>query len=388
MSAQLEVPTMLNHAPDQAEGLRRLMESTGTTETTEGTEVAVQEEDSSELFGVAVDTPPEDPVVEEDVAEETTEAEVDLESPEVAVVEPEPSGVITVAPRRSHIQGRDRIGIRSGTKVIAVTSGKGGVGKTNLVCNLALALAQMGRRVIVFDADLSLANIDVVLGISPRFNLSHVISGEKTLKEVLVTGPEGILVVPGGSGIEELANIGISGLERLLDSFGELDGECDILLIDTAAGIHRGVLGFLLAADHVLVVTTPEPTAYTDAYAVIKILTQHAPDKSIAVTVNMVRNSREAGDVIRLMLQICRTMLHTSFDNLGSIPRDLDVLQAVRDQRPLLLHSPYSPAAKSIRRLACSLLQTERQMTSTGGLRGFMSRLLGRVRAHTASAVL
>jgi flagellar biosynthesis protein FlhG len=313
---------------------------------------------------------------------------VDLESPEVDVDEPEPSAVITVTPRRSRRRTRDRLGIRSETKIIAVTSGKGGVGKTNLVCNLALALAQMGRRVMVFDADLSLANIDVLLGISPRYNLSHVISGEKTLKEVLVTGPEGILIVPGGSGIEELANLGRHDLERLLDSFEDLDGECDVLLIDTAAGINQSVLSFLVAADHVLVVTTPEPTAYTDAYAVIKILNQHAPEKRVAVTVNMAQNSREAGDVARLMLQICRTMLHTSFDNLGGIPRDLDLLQAVRDQRPLLLHSPYSPAARSIRRLACSLLQTERQVVSTGGLRGFMTRLLGRVRAPAASAVL
>jgi flagellar biosynthesis protein FlhG len=386
---------MLNHVPDQAEGLRRLIESTGTVETAERTELVVQE-DPSVSSVTEVDATLEDPGIEADAVKELVEARVDLEPTEVAasVPAPVPSAVLTVTSRRSPYrpsrQGRDRLGIRSETKVIAVTSGKGGVGKTNLVCNLALALSQMGRRVVVFDADLSLANIDVLLGISPRYNLSHVIAGEKTLKEVLVTGPEGILIVPGGSGgVEELANLDERDLERLLESFEELDGKCDVLLIDTAAGINHIVLSFLLAADYVLVVTTPEPTAYTDAYAVIKILTQHVPDKPLAVAVNMARNSREAGEVIRLMLQICRTMLRVGFDNLGSIPQDLEVLQAVRDQRPLLLHSPYSPAAKSIRRLACSLLQTEGRMSSSGGLREFMTRLLGRVRApHLLSRIV
>ncbi|MFH1737464.1 MAG: MinD/ParA family protein [bacterium] len=379
---------MPEHVHDQAEGLRRLIESSGTAGIAEQTDLAVEDvpfESSEPLSDLIF----EEAEVETEPAEQIDVADTGEESPEIpetSVEIPEPSVVIPItktSPKPSR-QGRNRLSIRSETKVIAVTSGKGGVGKTNLVCNLAIALAQMNRRVIVFDADLSLANIDVLLGISPRYNLSHVISGEKSLREVMVTGPEGILIVPGGSGIEELANLGSSELEFLLDSFGELDGECDLLLIDTAAGIQRTVLSFLLAADHVLVVTTPEPTAYTDAYAVIKILAQHCPDKRVGVSINMARNGREAGDVTRLMLQICRTMLRTGFDNFGYIPRDVEMLQAVRDQQPLLLHSPYSPAAKSIRQLACSLLQTERQLASSGGLRGFMNRLLGRVRSSAA----
>ncbi|HOE10251.1 MAG TPA: MinD/ParA family protein [bacterium] len=384
---------MPDNIRDQAEGLRRLMES------------GELPEPSAQEGAVAVEDIPEDaPVVEdedsiavdvcsEELPAESSGADLLLDTSRSTEVFPgtdslSPSAVFripAVKPLEKPLpRGRDQLGIRSETKVIAVTSGKGGVGKTNLVCNLALALAQMGRRVIVFDADLSLANIDVLLGISPRFNLSHVLSGQKTLREVLVTGPEGILVVPGGSGIEELANLGKEDLENLLDSFEELDGECDLLLIDTAAGINHSVLSFLLAVDQVLVVTTPEPTAYTDAYALIKVLAQHAPEKRVGVTVNMARNNREAADVTRLMLQICRTMLHTGFDNFGSIPRDMEMLQAVREQCPLLLHSPYSPASKSIRRLACSLLQAERQLASSGGLRGFMNRLLGRARTTAA----
>jgi flagellar biosynthesis protein FlhG len=384
---------MPDNIRDQAEGLRRLMES------------GELQEPSAQEGAVALEDIPEDgPVVEdensiavdvcsEELPAESSGADLLLDTSPSTEVFPgtnslSPSAVFripAVKPLEKPLpKGRDQLGIRSETKVIAVTSGKGGVGKTNLVCNLALALAQMGRRVIVFDADLSLANIDVLLGISPRFNLSHVLSGQKTLREVLVTGPEGILVVPGGSGIEELANLGKEDLENLLDSFDELDGECDLLLIDTAAGINHSVLSFLLAVDQVLVVTTPEPTAYTDAYALIKVLAQHAPEKRVGVTVNMARNNREAADVTRLMLQICRAMLHTGFDNFGSIPRDMEMLQAVREQRPLLLHSPYSPASKSIRRLACSLLQAERQRVSSGGLRGFMNRLLGRARTTAA----
>ncbi len=376
---------MPNHVPDQAEGLRKLIEAGGSSEGGDQTSIAIEEMDSAPEEVIQALTPAD---------ELPTEEETDHEEPVVAnipAIEPEfqrPSAVITVSPPAPKPEplprGRERLPVCSQTKVIAVTSGKGGVGKTNLVCNIALALAQMGRRVAVFDADLSLANIDVLLGISPRYNLSHVISGEKTLKEILVTGPEGILIVPGGSGIEELANLETDELECLLDSFAELDGECDVLLLDTAAGISHSVLSFLIAADQVLVITTPEPTAYTDAYAVIKVLTQHAPDKRVGVAVNMARNHREGGDVIRLMLQICRTMLRVGFDNMGSIPRDLDMLQAVRDQRPLLLHSPYSPAAKQIRRLACALVQTGQQGRTSGGIRGFMNRLLGRVRAPAA----
>ncbi len=377
---------MPNQVPDQAEGLRKLIESGVEGEGADQVQVTLDEISSTPeaVADILASVEEESPAEGEDLAHETA-------APCVAVMEEpvfKPSAVITLSPPRPKIEnlrrGRERLPVRSETKVIAVTSGKGGVGKTNLVCNIALALAQMRRRVAIFDADLSLANIDVLLGISPRHNLSHVISGEKTLKEILVTGPEGILIVPGGSGIEELANLGADELECLLDSFAELDGECDVLLLDTAAGISHTVLSFLIAADQVLVITTPEPTAYTDAYAVIKVLTQHAPDKPVGVAVNMARNSREGGDVIRLMLQICRTMLRIGFDNMGSIPRDLDMLQAVRDQRPLLLHSPYSPAAKSIRRLACALVQTGRQSRPSGGVRGFMNRLLGRVRAPAA----
>ncbi|MGI6454260.1 MAG: MinD/ParA family protein [bacterium] len=263
------------------------------------------------------------------------------------------------------------------TQVIAITGGKGGVGKSNITCNLAIAMAQMKKRVLILDADLSLANIDVLLGLTPRVNLAHVLRGEKKLEEVIVRGPAGIQLIPSGSGVEELSNLSMQQMEHLFDAFTNLHPMPDVLLIDTAAGIHANVLQFLKAADQTIIVTTPEPTAYTDAYALIKTLIRYDPGKEIGVLVNMAKDRHEAMEVIKLMFQMCRQFLQIMFNNLGYIPRDNEVLKSVRLQKPLLIHSPSSPAAKEIRNIAATILQVDRRKQHQG-LRGFFHRLFSR----------
>ncbi|MEW6235677.1 MAG: MinD/ParA family protein [Candidatus Omnitrophota bacterium] len=271
------------------------------------------------------------------------------------------------------------------TRVIAVTGGKGGVGKSNIACNLGIAMAQMRKRVLLLDADLSLANVDILLGLTPRLNLSHVLSGEKKLDEVMMAGPAGMNIIPGGSGLEEFCNLPLPEMERIFDAFAGLDPAPDILIIDTAAGIHPNVLQFLLAANQVLVVTTPEPPAYTDAYALIKTLVRHDPGKEIGVAVNMANDAREANEVVKLMLQICRQMLRVGFSNMGFIPRDPHVMKAVRHQQPFLIQSPNSPAAKAVRNMAATALQSGSNAAAKG-LKGFFRRLFSQAPPTKAAA--
>lgn len=284
----------------------------------------------------------------------------------------------------SWIQPRRRFPMESKTRVIAVTGGKGGVGKTNMACNMAIAMRRMNKRVIVFDADLSLANVDVLLGLTPRQNLSHVISGEKTVQDILITGPEGIQIIPGGSGVEELSQLAPDQMERLFNSFTNLQPEPDVFIIDTAAGIHPNVLQFLMAANQTIVVTTPEPPAYTDAYALIKTLVRHDQAKDISVLVNMAQDAREAAEVSKLMLQICRQMLHVTFNNIGYVPRDPEVLKAVRHQTPFLIKSPHCPASRAVLNIAASILQVEAR--NERGLRGFFRRLFNKGEPPQAAA--
>jgi flagellar biosynthesis protein FlhG len=183
---------------------------------------------------------------------------------------------------------------RKAARTIAITSGKGGVGKTNFTTNLALLLAQTGQRIIVLDADLGLANLHVVLGVAPKFHLEHVIRGEKTLKEILYPAANGIQIIAGGTGIAELANLTNERRERFIDGLAELDSMADVILIDTGAGLSHNVLGFLFASDEVIVITTPEPTAIADAYATIKVVSRDNPDARIRLVVNMANSDMEA----------------------------------------------------------------------------------------------
>jgi len=237
-------------------------------------------------------------------------------------------------------------------RIIAVTSGKGGVGKSNFVANTAIALAQRGERVVILDADFGLANIDVLYGISPTWNLGHVLRGEKKFQEVIVRGPEGVMIVPATSGVQEMAELSSYQREELLGQLNSLNAYADYLIIDTASGIAQNVTHLLSLADEVIVVTTPEPTALVDAYAIIKLVNTESATKSISVVVNQVEYPNDAGLVVDELNQITGKFLKRKITLLGGIEKDINLVQAVQAQKCLLEYAPNSPSGKSFRIIA------------------------------------
>ena len=227
-------------------------------------------------------------------------------------------------------------------KVIAVTSGKGGVGKTNIVANLAIAFSKQGKSVLVLDADLGLGNIDVLLGLAPQYTLEHVILGEKRLSEVIFDGPAGIKILPTGSGVEELTALTPEQKLVLLSEFDRLETTIDIFLIDTAAGISSNVLYFSTMAEEIIVVLTPEPTSLTDAYAIIKVLSQKHGQKDFKVLVNMARNAGDARDVFQKLSLVSDRFLEVAVDYLGYISMDDYLPMAVSEQKAVVESYPFA----------------------------------------------
>jgi flagellar biosynthesis protein FlhG len=237
-------------------------------------------------------------------------------------------------------------------KVIAVTGGKGGVGKTTVTANLAIALAVRGRSTLVLDADLGLANVDVLLGLQPRWNLSHVLSGEKTLEEVIVPGPKGIRVVPASSGVRQMAALGPLEQGGLIRAFSELAQRIDVMLIDTAAGIHEDVLTFSRAAHHVLVVVCDEPASLTDAYALIKVLSRDCGVGRFRVLANQTRAPGEGRDLYQKLARVCDRFLDVTLDYAGSIPHDEFMRRAVQRQLAVVDLYPGCIASQGFKNLA------------------------------------
>ncbi len=261
-------------------------------------------------------------------------------------------------------------------RVVAVTSGKGGVGKTNFCTNLALTLAARGQRVIIVDADLGLANVHVVLGVAPRFHLEHVMRGEKTLQEVLYTGPSGVGIIGGGSGLADMANLDEARRSRFIAGLSELDSMADVILLDTGAGLSHNVLAFLCAVEEVIVITTPEPTAITDAYATIKVLSQENPGAQQRLVVNMAQSEAEAQAVAQRLQSITRRFLGRDLDWLGYLPHDMTVSRAVRAQQPFSLLAPDAPVTRAIVRLAARLgYDQPRPVTQAAGVSGLLTRM-------------
>jgi flagellar biosynthesis protein FlhG len=234
---------------------------------------------------------------------------------------------------------------------IAVTSGKGGVGKSNISLLLAQALARCNKRVLLFDADLGLANIHILLGINPRYNLGHMLRGECTLEQILCTGPDGITLAPGASGIETIANLDAMSLERLVRQFAELEAKHDFMVIDTGAGIGQASVRLASAANSVLLVLTPEPTSLADAYATAKVLFAHGMER-ISVMVNMAASDREATEIFGKLQTLVKNFLHKEISLAGMLPFDKDVPRMVREQRSVIQTKPSSTFA--IRIVACA----------------------------------
>src|SRR5512135_292569 len=241
-------------------------------------------------------------------------------------------------------------------RTITVTSGKGGVGKTNMVASLAVAFAQMGKKVMIFDADLGLSNIDVLLDLARRYNIQHVLSGEKGLKDVVVEGPCGIKILPASSGVQEMTELDEFQRMRLIEEFDVYDADIDVLLIDTGAGISANVAFFCVASQEIIVVTSPEPTSLTDAYALIKVLFTRYQEKDFKVLVNSAKSREEAIEVFRRLSVAAEKFLHISIDYLGYIPMDDSIQKAVRAQKAFIDVYPGSFASEQISAIASKLL--------------------------------
>ncbi len=268
---------------------------------------------------------------------------------------------------------------------IAITSGKGGVGKTNIATNLAIALAvKSNKKIYILDADLGLANIDVILGITPKFNLGHMLRGEKELEEIIVQGPMGINIIPGTSGVSELANLSDEAREDFLKKLAVLEEEDGILIIDTGAGINNNVLDFVLSADEVIVVTTPEPTAITDAYALIKIISGEKESTNINLIVNMIRKEEEFELVTRGILLVAKQFLGLDIKKLGYIYYDDVVSKAVLSQDAFYILYPDSLATKCIENIALHLLDKKDEIKDVKRPT-FFKRLLGSIRRKVGS---
>lgn len=267
------------------------------------------------------------------------------------------------------------------SRVIAIASGKGGVGKTNIAVNLGLSLAQQGLRVALLDADLGTANVDVVLGLQVQYHLQHVITGQMGLTDIVLTGPHGLRIIPGASGLPDLADLPLTQRQALLEALLSLDGSIDLLLIDSSAGVGQSVLQFILAAGEVLVVTTPEPSAITDAYALIKMICNYNLPVSIKLVVNDVRRRGEGEITGRKLVTVAEQFLGRSIESLGEIPHDRKLLEAVKTQRPLMQHAPHSNAAQAITALSRRLWNFQTDIPTETGLQYFFRRLLSRTPA-------
>ena len=267
--------------------------------------------------------------------------------------------------------------IQTQARVITVTSGKGGVGKTNVTVALAVAFARLGKKVLILDADLGLSNVDVILGASAPGNLFQVIHNGLDLNDVVADGPLGIKFISGGSGIYDLSNLSDSQIQYFLHQVGQFDNWADIILIDTGAGLNRMVLNFVLAADEVIVVTTPEPTAVADAYAVIKAYAAKGGQSPVRLIVNRVRELAEGEGVLNKLAKVSQRFLGLSISHLGFIFEDRMVQKSVTSQVPLMVAYPDSVAARCIDRIAHSLLFGE-DLPVPRGIRGLFQRLLAR----------
>jgi flagellar biosynthesis protein FlhG len=260
-------------------------------------------------------------------------------------------------------------------RVIAVASGKGGVGKTNVSVNLGISLSKLGNRVLLMDADMGLANVDIMLGLHTTYNLSHVLDGVKTLQEVIVEGPGGLKIIPAASGVRRMAQLTAMENAGIINAFSELNGELDVLIVDTAAGIADSVVSFCRAAQEVVVVVTDEPASITDAYALIKVLSRDYQLTRFRLLANMSKSEAHGRALYEKLARVCEQFLDVSIDYLGSVPFDHDLRDAVQKQIPVTLFKPGSESARAFRAMAQKIETWPRPKGVTGYLQFFVENL-------------
>ncbi|MGX8797982.1 MinD/ParA family protein [Fusibacter sp. JL298sf-3] len=263
-------------------------------------------------------------------------------------------------------------------KVVTISSGKGGVGKTNFTVNLAIALAKMGKRVSIIDADLGLANVDVLFGIVPKYNISHAIKGEVDIKECLSKAPHDINILSSGSGIIDMVDMAPVQLEKLIKSFGFLNQISDYILIDTGAGLSKSVLSFIDAASDVILIITPDPTSITDAYALIKNIDKE-DDFKIKLIINRVESNEEGEEVFHKLQQAVQKFLSKDVENFGYIYEDENLRKAIRKQVPMLELYPRTLASKCIEHIAYNYDNNCKFKAETGRFKTFLSRLIAKL---------
>lgn len=261
-------------------------------------------------------------------------------------------------------------------KVIAVTAGKGGVGKSNVSVNLAVALAQLNKSVMLLDADLGLANVDIMLGLHTKYNLSHVIQGVCHLSDIILQGPNGIRVIPAASGTEFMTQLTQAEHAGIIDAFNELTDDLDYMIIDTAAGISDTVLSFTRSSQELIVVVCDEPTSLTDAYALIKVMSKRYEWTHFHILANMVRNLKDGRDLFNKLFRVSEQFLDVHLDYLGAIPFDENVHRAVKKQKPVLIAYPESTASASLRELADSVNNWPFKSSLGGNTSFFLERLV------------
>jgi len=261
-------------------------------------------------------------------------------------------------------------------RVLAVTGGKGGVGKTNVAVNLAVALAQKDNKVLVLDADFGLANIDIMLGLHTKANLHHVITGERTLEEIMLEGPEGIKILPAASGIKEMAELSSETHAGLIQAFSELNQDFDTLIVDTAAGISDSVTSFTRAAQEVVVVVCDEPASITDAYAIIKLLSREHGIFRFRILANMANGAQHGREIYNKIVKVTDRFLDVALDYMGYVPQDEFLLKSVKKQRAVVDAFPRSKSAQAFATLAEKALKWPLPAAASGHLEFFVERLI------------
>ena len=267
--------------------------------------------------------------------------------------------------------------VAENTRVIAITSGKGGTGKTSLAVNLAIGLQLSGQKVMLIDADIGMANVNLLMGSVTNRSLIDLLNDDVELEDVVENGVEGVKYISGVAAVEATLNLNRAEQRKLNKKLGRCSDMANIIIIDTGAGLSRNVIEFILASEEVLLVTTPEPTAIADAYAVIKAYTTYTERRNIKLVVNRVHEEEDCDDVAEKINQTTQKFLGVSVDCLGYIYEDKAVSEAVHKQEPFIIGNPKSPAARCVQELVKSLLSGERMGSVSRGWRGFLDRLFG-----------
>ncbi|HBA68268.1 MAG TPA: MinD/ParA family protein [Lachnospiraceae bacterium] len=265
-------------------------------------------------------------------------------------------------------------------RILTVTSGKGGVGKSNTSINLAIQFRKMGQKVIILDADFGLANIEIMFGAVPKYNLSDLIYEGKNIREIITKGPMGVGFISGGSGVAGLSNLTQDNIQCIIQSLAELDSLADIVIVDTGAGISDAVMEFLVASGEIILVTTPEPTSITDSYSLLKALSRNPKymreDTKIKMVANKVHKKGDGAELYRKLNVVVEKYLQTPLEYLGEIPEDTQLMQAVMQQRPVSMEDPYAKSAMAYKQIAMKL--SDKGVTETvkrKGMAAFFSHI-------------